>query len=187
MRLTTTSRSLLPELLTTITILVVLASPPLARAQITIFDHLGIKNLRLGREMLFKFAGATGENRADFRTNLKNNVSQVTRGLLLWSPQINSLLIIPETAKAVQSQRTVLLRRERSRQKKCDTTDFGAPAASRRYRYCRRHWWQFDGWKWGTGHKHHPSGHREQRTLLDYWRSEELARIPHHSEHSKGV
>lgn len=47
----------------------------LVSAQVTIFDHLGIQHLRQGRDFLFRFSGATGHNRADFRTNLKSNVS----------------------------------------------------------------------------------------------------------------
>lgn len=56
-------------------LMIITDSPALVNAQYTIFDHLWLKNLRVGREQLFKFAGATGENAADFRTNLRNNVS----------------------------------------------------------------------------------------------------------------
>ena len=48
------------------------STKPLA---VTLFDVLGLQTLRQAREQLFLFAGQTGENSVDFRTNLRNNVS----------------------------------------------------------------------------------------------------------------
>lgn len=61
-----------------INVLILLALPGLlleVEAQITFLDQLLIKDLRRGRDFLFKASGATGHNEADFRTNLANNVS----------------------------------------------------------------------------------------------------------------
>lgn len=67
-----------PSLLATTTFLVLSLLVNLTstvNSQVTFLDKLGLPFLRSGREFLFKFAGATGHNEADFRTNLRNNVS----------------------------------------------------------------------------------------------------------------
>lgn len=66
-----------PSLLATTTFLVLSLLVNLTstvNSQVTFLDKLGLPFLRSGREFLFKFAGATGHNEADFRTNLRNNV-----------------------------------------------------------------------------------------------------------------
>lgn len=62
------------RLFTLVIVTALLPLPSPVQAQVTLFDTLGIKHLRLGREFLFRFAGATGENEADFRTNQRRNV-----------------------------------------------------------------------------------------------------------------
>lgn len=57
-------------------LLVTLLPIVLVNSQVTIFDKLGIGHLRQAREFLLAFSGRTGHNEADFRTNLRNNVSQ---------------------------------------------------------------------------------------------------------------
>lgn len=79
---------------------------PLADAQITIFDHLGLKHLRNAREYLFKFAGATGENAVDFKTNLRNNVSIII--VRITHPRLLQLYSAEITA-TIQHQHAILL------------------------------------------------------------------------------
>lgn len=56
-------------------LLIALQAIFLVNGQVTIFDKIGISQLRQARELLLQFSGRTGHNEADFRTNLRNNVS----------------------------------------------------------------------------------------------------------------
>lgn len=72
-----------------ISLLICLLLPiSLVNSQVTIFDRIGIGHLRQAREFLLQFSGLTGHNEADFRTNLRNNVS------LNWTPPLNNNICI---------------------------------------------------------------------------------------------